>query len=120
MTLEYELYGRPLSWSRAGSKGSQRFTPSRVRVAQSRHREAAELARPDNWPLDALYSVRVVAHMPSAICPDVDNLAKLVMDALQGTAYTNDAQVVRLVVERRLDRSEPRTEVSVRILPEGE
>jgi Holliday junction resolvase RusA-like endonuclease len=43
---------------------------------------------------------------------DVDNLAKTVMDALQGAAYKNDRQVDELHV-RRLPGTTPRTEITV-------
>lgn len=43
---------------------------------------------------------------------DVDNLAKTVMDGLQGTAYGNDRQVDELHV-RRLPAPRPSTEITV-------
>jgi crossover junction endodeoxyribonuclease RusA len=43
---------------------------------------------------------------------DVDNLAKTVMDGLQGAAYRNDAQVDELHV-RRLPAARPSTEITV-------
>lgn len=113
MTLEYTLYGEPKAWSRAGSHGSQRFTPAAVRVEQARHREAAELARPIAWPLTGAFVVHVVAYLGTKRRPDVDNLGKLVMDGIQGVAFENDNLVERLVVDRRLDRDDPRTEVRV-------
>jgi Holliday junction resolvase RusA-like endonuclease len=42
--------------------------------------------------------------------PDLDNAVKLIMDALNGVAYTDDVQVVDVLV-RRLWASEPYTEV---------
>lgn len=38
---------------------------------------------------------------------DVDNRLKPLLDALQGTAYTNDRQVRRLVAERVDDQPQP-------------
>ena len=32
--------------------------------------------------------------------PDVDNVAKCIMDGLQGKAFTNDSQIVQLYVEK--------------------
>ena len=32
--------------------------------------------------------------------PDIDNLAKIVMDALNGIAYVDDAQIVQLVINK--------------------
>ena len=42
--------------------------------------------------------------------PDIDNLAKIVMDALNGIAYVDDAQVVQLVINKKYS-DEPRLEV---------
>lgn len=36
--------------------------------------------------------------------PDVDNLAKIVLDSLNKIAYDDDAQVCRLLVEKRYGR----------------
>lgn len=40
-----------------------------------------------------------------AMTPDVDNLAKFVMDGLNGIAYRDDAQVVKLVAYRMRDNN---------------
>ena len=48
---------------------------------------------------------------PDLFKPDIDNIAKLVMDALNGVAYHDDAQVASLVV-----RKHPRTRIKERTL----
>ena len=44
--------------------------------------------------------------------PDLDNVAKIVCDALNGVAYKDDAQVVKLTVHKRYSE---RPEVAVEI-----
>ena len=44
--------------------------------------------------------------------PDCDNVAKIILDALNGIAYADDKQVVRLVIEKWYS-DEPRTEVEL-------
>ena len=44
--------------------------------------------------------------------PDTDNLAKIVLDALNGLAYHDDAQIVRLTVQKSYSR-EPRVLVGI-------
>lgn len=44
--------------------------------------------------------------------PDVDNLAKLVLDALNGIAWKDDSQVYSMSVEKRYSDN-PRTEVTI-------
>lgn len=41
-----------------------------------------------------------VASAPNTVRPDVDNVAKAVMDALNGIAYDDDSQVVELTVRK--------------------
>lgn len=45
--------------------------------------------------------------------PDIDNIAKCILDALNGVAFHDDTQVVRLVMEKRY-AEQPRTEVEIR------
>ena len=45
--------------------------------------------------------------------PDLDNVAKGVLDAMNGVVYVDDTQVVRLVVQKQYSL-EPRLEVSVK------
>jgi Holliday junction resolvase RusA-like endonuclease len=54
--------------------------------------------------------------------PDVDNMAKFVLDGLNGIAYHDDRQVVKLVAYKFRDNNgdcEGRTEVSVKEYKEG-
>ena len=44
--------------------------------------------------------------------PDADNIAKAILDALNGLAYYDDAQVVHLEVQKRYS-NEPRAEVFI-------
>lgn len=48
--------------------------------------------------------------------PDIDNLAKSILDACNGIAYKDDAYVTRAVIEKRyaLEGEEARTEVMFR------
>lgn len=41
-----------------------------------------------------------VTHEPDVYKPDADNVAKLVLDALNGTAWTDDTQVTHLFVQK--------------------
>lgn len=48
--------------------------------------------------------------------PDVDKLARAVMDALTGICWTDDAQVVRLVAFKRYE-AQPGVEITIEELP---
>lgn len=51
---------------------------------------------------------------PDTHKPDIDNVAKIVLDALNGVAWEDDAQVVRLTVSK-LDRTRSPERLSVSI-----
>lgn len=52
-------------------------------------------------------------HIRPQKAPDADNIAKVIMDALNGSAWEDDKQVVTLIV-RKWYSSTPRVEVEVR------
>jgi Holliday junction resolvase RusA-like endonuclease len=62
-----------------------------------------QVERPQShWRKDGSLSAEGLRHpRPRSRKPDVDNVAKLVMDALEGLAYRNDVQVCSLRVLRR-------------------
>ena len=51
--------------------------------------------------------------------PDIDNVAKIVMDALEGIAYANDGQVSDLIAHKRHAQQggQARVDVQVRSVP---
>lgn len=120
LALAYEVPGRPISWKRTDGT-HRRHTPPEMREAKISHHDHALAARGSwqrrehrLWPLTREYALTIVAYLRDRRgLPDVDNLAKLVADALQGAAYDDDRRVAKLVVERRFDPERPRTEVLV-------
>lgn len=44
--------------------------------------------------------------------PDADNIAKIILDSLNGIAFHDDSQIVRLVVEKRYSNN-PRVELTL-------
>ena len=45
--------------------------------------------------------------------PDIDNIAKVVCDALNGLAYRDDTQIVRLIMDKKYTNDLPRVEVGI-------
>lgn len=62
--------------------------------------------------LDGPVAVSVIAYRPRRR-GDIDNLAKAILDGLNGFAYTDDAQVVYLSMTRYDDARNPRVLVRV-------
>jgi Holliday junction resolvase RusA-like endonuclease len=90
----------------------------------------ARLVTRRDWRLDASdYEIEVhsfVSHTKKGTrrtsrggCPDVDNVIKLVGDALQGVAYEDDDQVTRVVGETHHGAENERLDIIVRmVVPE--
>lgn len=49
--------------------------------------------------------------------PDLDNVAKIILDSLNKIAFDDDSQVTRLIVEKHFS-NEPRVEITLRELDE--
>lgn len=59
-----------------------------------------EVAIPKSWPKKKKAMARAMLLMPS-VKPDVDNVVKLVGDALNGIVWRDDSQIYELHVSRR-------------------
>jgi Holliday junction resolvase RusA-like endonuclease len=120
--------GRPRASSRGGFV--RLYTPAATMAYEAEIARLAEIARAD-WPVMATpMSLRVIAHHPIPVSwskkkqqaalagdvipgkPDLDNVAKAVLDALNGVIYDDDKQVIKLVAEKRYS-FDPRVEVYV-------
>lgn len=83
----------PVPWQRTRGAGGARFTPAKARAYRDCIVRRAQLVVPRGWRLDQRYDVSVWATFPDRRNRDIDNVVKMVLDALQGVAYQNDAQV---------------------------
>lgn len=92
------------------------YTPGTTREYEAAVAWAARAAgvRPATGPV----AVEVVFYV-SGRSPDPDNLAKAVLDGLNGIAYADDRQVVRLVAEVRRAESRDRQRAEVAVRPMG-
>lgn len=109
--------GTPTSWKRPRQGGAVRYTDpaaagwSRIIAAEAEAhlRREGYYTRPIYTP-DEPVALDIVSCFPRPAKPkrdlplggyaDVDNLAKIVMDALQGIAYADDAQVARITTAK--------------------
>lgn len=112
MTLEYWLGGPPVTWKRTALYRGRRITHAGQRQAQRAHQITALAARPRGWRLDGDMVVTIDLHVTTARRFDLDNAAKLILDALNGIAWEDDSQVSCLWV-RRVRADEAGTRVSV-------
>jgi Holliday junction resolvase RusA-like endonuclease len=116
MDVTFTVPGPVVPWQRAASVGARRFTPAKQRQYQQLVRYHALAARPRGpWlpSKHARYRVDVEAFLPDERRRDLDNVAKTVLDALNGVLYLDDSQVTVLMVATHVDRERPRVEVRV-------
>lgn len=128
--VAFTIPGQPVPFARAGSQGTRRFTPPKQRDYMLEARRIAHEAMDGRPPFGGAIAVDVQASyaIPEswskrkrAECarawktsrPDVDNLAKAILDAvgdnpslshtdkLGAIVFADDAAVCRLVVEKR-------------------
>lgn len=119
MTLDvrFVVPGPVVPWQRAASVGTRRYTSAKQRAYQRTVRLIAQASRPRGpWlPSKASrYRVDIDAYLPDERRRDLDNIAKTILDALNGVLYLDDSQVVTLLVATHIDRAEPRVVVAVR------
>ena len=111
--MKFTVPGPPVPWARAGRKGGFSYTPTHVKNFENRVRLFAHQAgvTPLEGPVEIL--VRAIWPMKGqplkrskrpwawkATRPDIDNVLKGVLDALNGIAYQDDGQVVRATIEK--------------------
>ena len=114
-TFRLQVTAVPVAKPRPRVGNGRVYTPTNARQAEWEIAQAWERRYPGQAPLMGAVELEVVVFIvqPASIPkfrrqtarpvtrPDADNYAKTVLDALNSVAYRDDAQVVRLVVEKR-------------------
>lgn len=112
--LSFTVFGPPQPKQRARKgKGGRWYTPNPTRRYERAVRNVAVLHRP---PDGERYEVVVVCYFADARRRDADNVLKSVMDSCNGVLWADDSLIARATVEKRIDRAEPRTEITVRAM----
>ena len=103
------------------------YTPD----AQAEHERAIRRAWMDRWGMEPVSSKCPVAVIvsfskplpksvrqprPWIIKPDIDNLAKSVLDALNGVAYADDAQIVKLQAVKQSQQLDTEARISITVV----
>ena len=124
--ISFGIVGQPVPKARARvvTKGKRRFafTPKKVKEWENHVKAEAKkhFERPFDWPV----VLTLTFYMPRPksrrhdfwvpTTPDLDNLEKSVMDALNGVAYTDDKLVVAKSSSKRYVTTEdPKVDVVV-------
>ena len=111
-SITFTVEGVPVPWARAGSRGKRRYTPASMAVYKlcvgMEARMAMKAGEPSRGPVEIRYSFGLpvpkswskkdrAAALRSDIFPtvkpDLDNLEKLISDALKQIVYDDDKQI---------------------------
>lgn len=88
-------------WRTIVAKKQQRAITFVSDEAKAYKEECGWRARAAGWkPIGGLVELRLVLVPKNGICMDLDNALKVVIDALNGIVYGDDAQVYRIVAVR--------------------
>ena len=114
-SLEFTLHGRPVPYTRVAlcPRTNRRYNPNgpaRASAIASLHElcHQHETVLPnfgeDELELEAIFVLENRKRPVSP--PDLDNLVKFMMDALQiAGVYKNDAQITKALIEKRIDEA---------------
>lgn len=117
--MSFVVLGEPMSKARARVVNGHAFTPERTRVAEAQV-QAAFLASPQRYvpSAEAGYRVDAKFHAATRQRRDVDNMLKLILDALNKYAWADDTQVLEIHARKDLVAlGDERTEVTIYSLP---
>lgn len=121
LVAEFTVPGEPVSKARARVTSRGTFTPARTREAEARVL-AAYLASNHLGmiPKGVLCQMSVMFYNGNRRVRDIDNMLKLVQDALNKHAFEDDSQIVELHGYKQVvSPAEARTEVSLWTLSVG-
>lgn len=111
--LTLAIAGEPVPKGRPRVTSHGTYTPKRTRTAEQRIGWAM-LQKYAGLQVDATSRFRVrLLFWTESTDGDVDNLAKTVLDGLQGVVWANDNQVDELLVERASRRGLKGTDIEI-------
>jgi Holliday junction resolvase RusA-like endonuclease len=113
-SFHFLVYGDPLGQNAVykRGRGNRLYMTDEGKTWRNRVAIAAAGALPDGWAIQGPKEVHLI-HYFSNPRRDIDGPVKLELDALERIAYLRDAQVVDLTVKKRIDKLNPRAEITV-------
>lgn len=125
--LELTVIGPPVPWARvATQRTGRRVTPEKQHKYRAHVKACLWHALHERkrtlgaWPFHARYRLTLTFHTApgprGGRVADIDNLAKIWLDAGNGVTWKDDAQVKALVATVITDRERPRVECSIDVI----
>lgn len=118
--IQLTVLGEPVAKARPrlGVRGHT-YTPRRTVHGEEKVLSYLKAWYPALRPAEGCFSVSVDCYFKGAPKVDVDNLLKLVLDALNRRVWHDDSAVVQAYVRKHLRCPAPRTEITVHQLHEA-
>ena len=122
VVAEFIVDGEPVPKARARVVNGHTYTPHRTRDAESAVLQAWMRVGISHRPRkEDRYKVRLTFWRGTRRACDIDNLAKTVLDALNGHAWLDDSQIVGMTLYKNAaDAEGPRTAIRIELLDEQE
>lgn len=110
--LEFDVDPRPKQRPRVNTRTKRAYTPEATRSFEKLIRDLAKLqwgkSKPIEKPvrIDIEFRIKRPASVPlrkrkyPSVRPDLDNLEKALIDAIQGVCFLDDSQIVRKYSEK--------------------
>ncbi len=119
--IRFTVAGEPTPKARPRVVKGRTYTPKRTVEAEEAIGWAFREAMPGHEPLTGWVGMRCTFYTKTQRPrSDVDNLVKLVSDALEGIAYVNDKQIEDVRGKRVRGAAAPRTVIEIwRVEPAG-
>ena len=135
--ITFQVMGQPVGKARPRvTRAGRVYTPKKTEQAEQDIRAMARYVMCDEPPIEGPVELVVTFTMDvpaswsktkrqqayaqqikPAAKPDIDNLAKTVMDAINGVVYQDDAQVVRITATKRYRTECEAPMTTVRVIP---
>ena len=94
LPLEFNVIGTPVSLQSANPRARHDWQTTVLAAARA-------IVQPESWAFDTSRLSVTMFYFPQAAMPgDLDNIVKLVLDALEPNIYIDDSLIDRLVVQR--------------------
>lgn len=108
--VAFTIYGEPASKERPRVTSKGTFTPKRTvdaeKAVRAAYRAAATTSNGEVRKLEGKLQASMVFFNGNRRRRDLDNMVKLVLDALNGIAYDDDVQVHRKLAEKYFTSSD--------------
>ena len=112
MTISFKVSGQPQGKARPRFVNGHIYTPKCTKIYEADVKKAYLAVAQGYYFKDEPVSLVVTAYLKRAKSnrrkfattkPDVDNILKAILDGLNGVAYNDDKQVIKLSIEKFYD-----------------